>query len=179
MTEQPKNGADAFDALTNPVDVEGDERALPLPKLEDEAVALLTACNSILNSLALQGVNIPKRLLTDLTLFCRDNPGFQIPFPKLATMVVKVSASPAPADQIQALGYDLFRDGQELRNLTVDLAVAGRAGQLSLPATRRLLELAGEMELRTERLYQFFGWNKMLVRQAARQKLDADAAKKG
>lgn len=170
---------DPFEALTQPADAVADERALPLPKLEDEAVALLTACNSILNSLALQGVNIPSRLLTDLTLFCRDNPGFQVPFPKLATMVVDVGFSESPADQIQRVGYDLFRDGQELSNLTINLAVAGRAGNTDMVSTRRLLELAGEMELRTERLYQFFGWSKMLVRQAARQKLDADAAKKG
>lgn len=175
MKDDNLNGDDAVAKL---FEAPPDERALPLPKLEDEAVALLTACNSILNSLALQGVNIPKRLLTDLTLFCRDNPGFQIPFPKLATMVVDLGASPTPADQIQRLGYDLCRDGQELRNLTVDLAIAGRAGLVSPPATRRLLELAGEMELRTERLYQFFGWSKMLVRQAARQKLDADMAKR-
>lgn len=156
-----------------------DERALPMVKLSDEAVALLNASNSVLNSLALQGVNIPPRLLTELTQFCRENTGFQVPFPQLATMVVDVGHSEWPADQIQRLGYDIFHQGQGINNLTVNLAVAGRASRPIDRDSRQLLNELGQLELRLERLYQYFGWSKSIVRAAARQKLDADAEKQG
>lgn len=164
---------DAFDLLYT------DERALPLPKLEDEAVALLMASNSLLNSFALQGAKIPPRLLTELTLFCREHVAYQVPFQQLATMVVDVGRSEWPAYQIQSLGYDIFRQGQDILNLTVNLAVLGRVRQPIDRDAALLLNELGQLELRLERLYQYFGWSKSVVRVAARQKLDADQAAKG
>lgn len=175
MDDNKLNGTDAIEKLfaSDP-----DERALPLPKLEDEAVALLTAANSILNSFAIQGANIPGRLLTDITLFCREQIGFEVPFATLATAVVDVGQG-TPSDQIRKLVYDLCADSEAIHRTVYNLVKAVEGGEPTQAQNRELLTSLGLLELKVERLYQYFGWSKMLVRLAARQKLDADAEAKG
>ena len=175
MDDNKLNGVDAVAQLFAP---DPDTRALPLPKLEDEAVALLTASNSILNSLAIQGVNIPTRLLTDITIFCREQVGFQIPFSTLATRVVDVGDG-GPADQIRKLVYELCANSDDIHRTAYNLVKASETGEPTQVQNRELLNSLGQLELKVERLYQYFGWSKMLVRAAARQKLDADAEANG
>lgn len=149
---------------------------LPLPKLEDEATSLLVACNSIMNGLALQSIPLPPRLLQDLTLFCRQNTGFEVPFPVLAVKVVDCGQDQSPFFQLQHLGHAYADKAKELsmklHNLTVRADVNAPGHET---AVGDILDLLGELELQTERIQSFFGWSKMLVRTAARMKLD-DAA---
>lgn len=148
---------------------------LPLPKLEDEATSLLVACNSIMNGLALQGIPLPPRLLQDLTLFCREYTGFAVPFPILAMKVVDCGQDQSPFFQLQHLGHAYADKAKELsmklHNLTVKADVNAPGHEAS---ASDILELLGDLELQTERIQAFFGWGKLLVRTAARNKLDQD-----
>lgn len=149
-----------------------DMRALPLAKIEDEAVALLVACNSVLNGLALQGVPIPGRLLHDLRLYCREQTGFAIPFQTLASKVVDCGTDQSPMFQLQHVGHEVSDKAKDVAMLVHNLSVQADMGQV--PNVSGILTKLGELELNLERLYLFFGWSKMLVRMAARNKLDAD-----
>ena len=147
-------------------------RALPLPKIEDEAVALLVACNSVLNGLALQGAAIPSRLLHDLRLYCQEQTGFAIPFQTLAIKAVDCGKDENPTFQVQNVGHSVADKAKDVAILTHNLARRADMGQV--PDTSDILTKLGELELNLERLYLFFGWSKMVVRMAARNKLDAD-----
>ena len=149
-----------------------DMRALPLPKLEDEAVALLVACNSVLNGLALQGAPIPARLLHDLRLYCQEQTGFAIPFQTLARKTVDCGKDENPTFQLQNVGHSVSDKAKDVAILIHNLS--RRADMGEVPDTTAVLAKLGELELNLERLYLFFGWSKMVVRMAARNKLDAD-----
>lgn len=149
-----------------------DMRALPLAKIEDEAVALLVACNSILNGMALQNAPIPGRLLHDLRLYCREQTGFAIPFQTLAHKVVDCGEDQSPMFQLQHVGHAVADKAKDVAMMVHNLGVQADMGQV--PDTSAILSKLGEVELQLERLYLFFGWSKMVVRMAARNKLDAD-----
>lgn len=154
------------------VGVNNDMRALPLPKLEDEAVALLVACNSVLNGLALQGAPIPSRLLHDLRLYCQEQTGFAVPFQILAQKTVDCGDDQSPMFQLQHVGDSVSDKARDVAIMVHNLSVKANMGQI--PDTSGVLTKLGELELQLERLYLFFGWSKMVVRMAARNKLDAD-----
>lgn len=154
------------------VGVNNDMRALPLPKVEDEAVALLVACNSVLNGLALQGAPIPPRLLHDLRLYCQEQTGFAIPFQILAQKTVDCGKDENPTFQVQSVGHSVADKANDVAISVHNLARRADMGQV--PDTSAILNKLGELELQLERLYLFFGWSKMVVRMAARNKLDAD-----
>lgn len=143
------------------------EGCLPLPKLSDEAVALLTAANSLLNSLALQGVQIPPRLLSDMTLFCREQTGFAIPFTQLAVMKVDIGN---PANSIERQVSHVAMGAMNEMALVQQQVNMIRDGLQD--SCTPLLEGLGMLDLRLERIYAYFGWSKMVVRAAARQALD-------
>lgn len=148
--------------------------ALPLAKIEDEAVALLVACNSVLNGLALQGAPIPSRLLHDLRLYCQEQTGFTVPFQVLASKAVDCGDDQSPMFQLQHVGHAVSDKAKDVAISVHNLAHRADMGQV--PDTSAILNKLGELELQLERLYLFFGWSKMVVRMAARNKLDADGA---
>lgn len=157
------------------VGVNNEMSALPLPKIEDEAVALLVACNSVLNGLALQGAGIPPRLLHDLRLYCREQTGFEVPFQTLASKMVDCGKDESPIAKLQHVGHAISDKAKDVAMLTHNLGVKSDMGHI--PNTTEVLGKLGELELALERLYLFFGWSKMIVRMAARNKLDADGAR--
>lgn len=150
-------------------------RALPLAKIEDEAVALLVACNSVLNGLALQSAPIPARLLHDLRLYCQEQTGFTVPFQVLASKAVDCGGDQSPMLQLQHVAYSVADSAKDVAMLAHNLGIRADSGQI--PDSGSLLTKLGQVELELERLYLFFGWSKMLVRMAARNKLDADGIK--
>lgn len=139
----------------------------PMATLNDEAVSLLVACNSILTALALQNVPIPTRLQSDLTLFCRNNTGFLQPIEKLAKDYVDIgNPANSPARQLCHVAMGLHNEVAMVQSECTMLR-----DEATDDAGRLLVHL-GMMELQLERLYQFFGWSKQLVRMAARAELD-------
>lgn len=159
--------------------IAGQEAAgcLPMTKLSDEAVALLVACNSFVNSMALQQVDVPVRLLTDLTLFCREETGFMIPFPKLATMAVTFE-SESMLDQLQELAGRIDTVAKSLSINAHNAAIKLDMDHPDVPEVRNLLDGLGDLELLTHRIAEMFGWSKLMVRAAARAKLDRSSAQK-
>lgn len=151
--------------------------ATPLPKVSDEATALLTACNSVLNALALQGAPIPQRLLSDLTAYCREQTGFMVPFELLArTEVDRDLEGVSPERKLAHTGQAIRAHAQDVAMRAYNIAEAGRRS--TQDDTRALLESLGELEMLQERLCQFFGWSKSLVRMAKRASLDRGKAPK-
>lgn len=141
--------------------------SLPMSKISDEATVLLVACNSLLNGLALQQVPIPPRLLADLSLFCRENTGFTIPFQQLAVECVD-TGNPA-----NSLERRVCHVGMQMSNsaaLALNQLQQIRDGHLT--SATPLLESLGLHELQLERIYAYFGWSQMVVRTAARLAMD-------
>lgn len=138
--------------------------AAPLPKIDQEAAALLTACNSVLNSLALQQIPVPTHLLSDLSLFCRTHQGFGVPFSEVARRAIPISEGKAPEDALHTLSMALVAYARE-----VGPALEGiHRGE---DATVLLGALA-EMELVRERICGYFGWSKVLIAAKARALVD-------
>lgn len=151
--------------------------ATPLPKISDEATALLTACNSVLNGLAIQGFAIPPRLLSDLSAYCREQTGFMVPFELLArTEIDRGLDGASPARKLNLTGQAIRAHAQDVAMRAYNIAGAGQRS--SQEDTRALLESLGDLEMAQERLYQFFGWSKSLVRMAKRASLDRGKAPK-
>lgn len=144
----------------------------PMASLSDEAVTLLVACNSIMTALAMQGAPIPGRLQSDLMLFCRQNTGFLVPIEMLAKEHVDIgNPANSPARQMCHVAMGINNKAALIQNechMLRDEATDDAA---------RLLAHLGMMELELERLYQFFGWSKQLVRMAARAELDRQPPK--
>lgn len=135
--------------------------AAPLPKIEDETVALLAACNSVLNSLALQGAPIPKALLSDLSMFCRMNVGHCVPFADVAKAIYTYNPSVEPANAIFTLGKAMKAYASDVPMAIAAIEQGETAGQL--------LAALAEIELVRERLCHYFGWSKILISAKARQ----------
>jgi hypothetical protein len=135
--------------------------AAPLPKIEDETVALLAACNSVLNSLALQGAPIPKALLSDLSIFCRTNVGHCVPFADVAKAIYTYNPEIKPSVAIYSLGMAMKSYANDARVAITGIEQGESAGQL--------LAALAEMELVRERLCHYFGWSKILISAKARQ----------
>lgn len=147
--------------------------AAPLPKIEEEAIALLVACNSLLNSLALQGVRIPQALLTDLTVFCRNGVGFGVPFADVAKRAFPTEQD--PQSHLAELGRSL--DIQASWASTALEKVAEMPGDPN--AARTLLLRFGQMELLRERICGYMGWSRILINAQARMSVDErEAARK-
>lgn len=151
--------------------------ATPMPKISDEATALLTACNSILNSLAIQGAPIPPRLLSDLSAYCREQTGFMVPFELLArTEFDRDTEGHSPERKLIVAGRAMRAHAMDVAMHAHNIGEAGRRS--TQDDTRALLDSLGELEMVQERLYQFFGWSKSLVRIAKRASLDRGKAPK-
>lgn len=148
--------------------------AAPLPKLEEEAIALLTACNSLLNALALQGAPINRNLLTDLTLFCRNGVGFGVPFADVAKRAYPNEQLDL-CEHMEQLSNELGM--QAVRTGTAILEVTDGANAQVEPAGKLLLELA-QMELIRERICGYMGWSRILINARARMLVDQQEAAK-
>lgn len=145
--------------------------AAPLPKIEEEAIALLVACNSLLNSLALQGVNVPKALLTDLTIFCRNGVGFGVPFADVAKRAYPVDHGVTTGEHMAQMSHGLEVQStwaaDAARNV---IASADRSEHLD--AAKELLSRFAEMELIRERICGYMGWSRILINASARMSVD-------
>lgn len=138
--------------------------ASPLPKIDQEAAALLTACNSVLNSLALQQIAVPQHLLSDLSLFCRTNQGFGVPFAEVARRAIPISEGKAAEDALHTLSMALVAYAREVGPA---LEAIHRGESAST-----LLGALAEMELMRERICGYFGWSKIIIAAKARMLVD-------
>lgn len=142
--------------------------ASPLPKIEEEAVALLVACNSLLNSLALQGAPIPKALLTDLTIFCRNGVGFGVPFADVAKRGYPTDHGIDVETHLSQLGIALRVQGQQADDAIADML----REPADISTASRMLGIFAEMELIRERICGYFGWSRVLINARARMSVD-------
>lgn len=141
--------------------------SVKLKDVNDEAQALLAACNSILNAFALQQIPVPPRLLLDLGVFCRENIGFKLSYQQVATTWVDVGSSGQPFQQCEVVMAKLW---EAVDNLIVDMkrVVTNRA---QLDGAQTLSQVAA-IDLLIERFIAFFGWSRSSVRMQARLDLD-------
>lgn len=178
ILEQGKHTPEQFAKASNPVAIIGaeaakavehdDKRALPLPKINDEVLALLTACNSLLNSFALQGVAVPRNLLNDLTIFCRQNLGYAVQFDHLGRARFRefelMGGVPAMLDGAASM--------TELYGKHLQAMLAGE-NQHKIDALE-VMRVLGLIELATAAIRNAFGWTRITVEAKARQDLDAE-----
>ncbi len=149
--------------------------AAPLPKLEEEAIALLVACNSVLNSLALQGAPIPQALLTDLTIFCRNGVGFGVPFADVAKRAFPLREGMTPENHLAELARSL-----DIQASWATTAVEKLVEDVNDPnPARTLLLRLAQMELIRERICGYLGWSRVLINAQARMSLDEREAAMG
>lgn len=152
--------------------------AAPLPKIEEEAVALLVACNSLLNSLALQGAPIPKALLTDLTIFCRNGVGFGVPFADVAKRAYPADHGVDTGTHLHQLACAIELQASWAKT-DLEKVIESRSVPDHREVTAQLLARLGEMELIRERICTYLGWSRILINVSARFSVDKrEAAEK-
>ena len=139
----------------------------PMPKLDEEALSLIAASHSTLQSLILQSVPVPPRLVMALQDFTKEQLGFQVSFEKLAMLDNPKPEAVSMAQFISDLGQMLASCGH---NVSTQVERADKAGEA--PDMRRILASLGRAELLLESLAAAMGWSRSTLKLAAR--LDYD-----
>ena len=139
----------------------------PMPKLDEEALSLIAASHSTLQSLILQSVPVPPRLVMALQDFTKEQLGFQVTFEKLAML-------DNPKPEVMPLGMFAADLAHRLANTGTDAAKAIENAEQAAEAIdmRFVLASLGRAELLLESLAAAFGWSRSTLKLGAR--LDYD-----
>lgn len=142
----------------------------PLPKVSDEAAALLVACQSALTNMALQGVKLPDALMRDLSAFTKEHIGYEVPWDGLVARLMAKPDDVAIEDFLEHLGKKLEEVAHGV-NLAILNHNVGPDDPSKLAA--RLIPALGEIDAYSRRIAMVFGLSQMALRTLKRMELDA------
>lgn len=142
---------------------------LPLPKVSDEAAALLVACQSALTNMALQGVQLPDALMRDLSAFTREHIAYEVPWDGLVHHLMAKPDDKNIEDFMMHLADMLAYQVREIQIAINNHKIDGDAVKLA----SAMIPALGDLDAYSRRIGMIFGLSQMAIRTLKRAQIDA------
>ena len=141
----------------------------PLPKVSDEAAALLLGCQSALTNMALQGVKLPDALMRDLSAFTKEHIAYEVPWDGLVSRLMAKPDDKSIEDFMMHIARQLKERSADIVRAIDNHRIEGDATLLA----SELIPALGDIDAYSRRIAMIFGLSQMALRTLKRLELDS------